>query len=69
MLKPDWLKEREKKRNAPAPVTCETCIYFGRFVKWTKHKGKEHCEVRECDIHPKCLNTKYSIRCSDHTKG
>ena len=68
MPKPGWMKDNERKKNLPDPDTCLTCIYFGQVVGFTKYKNKERVEVRECDIHPKCLNTKYSIRCEDWIK-
>lgn len=66
-MKPEWLKDAERKRSKPPVDTCETCIYFGKFVRRVKHKG-ERCELHECDIHPKCFNTKHSIKCVDYTK-
>jgi hypothetical protein len=69
MPKPQWLKDKEMdaQRVLVEPDFCADCIYFGKFVKMTKHKSKEHVEVHECDIHPNCLNTKYSICCDDYT--
>lgn len=71
MSKPEWLVEQEKKKHVKAyePRLCVDCIYFGKFVKFTKHKGKEKCEVHECDIHPGCFNTKFSVCCGDWTKA
>ena len=70
MPKPQWLKDKEMgaKRLSYDPDLCCECIYYGRIVKHTRHKGKERVEVHECDIHPKCLNTKYSICCEDFTR-
>lgn len=70
MPKPKWLKEieREKTRVKPPVICCGTCRNFGRFVKYTKYMGKETVEVHECDVHPGCFNTKYSIRCDDYLK-
>lgn len=68
MPKPDWLVEAEKKINRlkkAEPVCCDSCIYFGRFIKMTKHRNDEWTEVHECDIHENCFNTKFSIRCDD----
>ena len=67
MSKPQWLKDRESqaKRITVEPDYCRDCIYFGKFVKRTRHKGKELVDVHECDINPGCLNTKYSICCDD----
>lgn len=67
MTKPEWLKEQERKKNLPLhePKKCVDCIYFGKFVKMTKHRGKTKCEVHECEIHPGCFNTMFSICCSD----
>ena len=71
MSKPDWLIEAERKRNCrrPDPDTCITCIYLGRPYKLVKHKGIEWTELYECDIHPGCFNTKFSICCDDYTCG
>lgn len=69
MPKPQWLKDKEAdvKRLTIEPDYCKDCIYFGRFVKRTRHKGTVWVEVRECDIHPGCVNTEYSICCDDFT--
>lgn len=70
MSKPQWLKDREAQvqRITVDPELCCECIYYGKFVKYTKYKDKEKVEVHDCDIHPNCLNTKYSICCEDFTK-
>lgn len=70
MSKPQWLidKEMQAQRIDVEPDHCDECIYYGRFVKMTKHRGREYTEVHECDIHPGCLNTKYSICCDDMAK-
>ena len=68
MTKPQWLIDNERKRNAPEPDMCHTCIYYGKIVGTTKHRGKTRCDVHECDIHPGCFNTQFSICCADHTK-
>lgn len=68
MTKPQWLIDQEKKKQAPEPRKCCDCIYYGKIVGTTKHKGKERCNVHECDIHPKCFNTRFSICCDDWTK-
>jgi hypothetical protein len=67
MSKPQWLKDREAnvQRAVREPDLCVGCIYYGKFCKWAKHKNNELVEVHECDIHPNCLNTKYSICCDD----
>jgi hypothetical protein len=67
MPKPQWLIDREMqaRKMVVEPDLCGDCIYFGRFEKYAKYKGKEKVEVRECDIHPKCFNVKYSICCDD----
>lgn len=71
LTKPEWLKEVERKKNSIAqePNKCIDCLYFGRYVKDTKHRGKDRCAVHECDIHPGCFNTEFSICCSDWTKA
>lgn len=67
MPKPQWLKDREAqaRRIVVEPDLCHECIYYGPFVKYAKYRGKELVEVHSCDIHPNCLNTKYSICCED----
>ena len=67
MAKPDWLKENEKDRPKVEDTAkkCVDCAYFGRPVKETRHKGKEKCMVHECDIHPGCMNTRFSLACED----
>lgn len=67
MSKPQWLKDREQQvqRVCVEPDYCCSCVYYGPIVKFTKHKGKERVEVHACDVHPNCLNTKYSICCDD----
>lgn len=67
MSKPQWLidKEMQARRVSVEPDTCDKCIYYGRLVKYSKHRDKEKVEVHECDLHPGCLNTKYSICCDD----
>lgn len=69
MAKPDWLIEQERKKSQPKrefPKCCD-CVYYGRPVKKTRHKGKELIPVFECDLHPGCFNTMYSVRCDDWT--
>lgn len=70
MPKPQWLKDREQQatRITVDPDLCERCIYYGPLVKFAKHKGVERVEVHACDIHPNCMNTKYSICCDDFTR-
>lgn len=70
MPKPQWLIDREMKAEAITmiPNMCKDCIYYGSHVKMTKHRGKEWVDVHECDIHPNCFNTKYSICCEDFTR-
>jgi len=70
MPKPQWLINREQQatRITIDPDLCVDCIYYGPFVKFTKHKAKERVEVHACDIHPNCFNTKYSICCDDFTR-
>lgn len=67
MPKPQWLidRENENKRTNREPDMCCDCTFFGAFVRETKHKRKDWCEVHECEIHPGCLNTKYSIGCNN----
>lgn len=68
MAKPQWLKDREQgweKKKKPDPDLCCDCSNYGDFVKFAYHKGKERVEVHACSIHGGCLNTKYSICCSD----
>jgi hypothetical protein len=69
MSKPQWLKDKEAnvQKVTRELDLCVGCIYFGKFVKMGKHRNKEIVEVHECDIHPNCLNTKYSIACDDFT--
>lgn len=69
MPKPKWLVEAERQREHPkkAPSLCIDCIYLGKPIKQTKHRDEEVVEVYECEIHPGCLNTKYSICCDDWT--
>lgn len=69
MTKPQWLIDNEYDATPihNQPKLCGNCIYFGKFVKMTKHKDKEKCEVHECDIHPGCMNTKFSVCCDDWT--
>lgn len=67
MPKPDWLVEAEGRVNWVKCATCWDCIYLGMPVKMTKHRNKSWTEVFECDIHPGCFNTKYSICCDDFT--
>ena len=68
MPKPKWLKDKEAnaKKLIVEPNHCGDCIYFGKFIKNIKYKNKEWVELRECDIHPNCFNTKYSICCDDY---
>lgn len=61
----DWKTGVMKLVNIPE--LCKDCVYFGPIVDWTIHKGSERTEVHECDIHPKCLNTVYSVCCDDWT--
>lgn len=68
--KPKWLKDAEAKAYTPPkkePDKCVDCAYYGPVVGNTKHKGKERTSIHECDIHPGCLNTRFSICCSDWT--
>lgn len=65
MPKPDWLVEKETGYVAFELDHCSECIYYGQPIKLTKHKNKEWTEVFECDVHPGCFNTKYSICCDD----
>ena len=70
MAKPDWLIEAEKKKNRPEPITCETCVYFyGKFSGYTKYKDKKNCEIWECELHDCCMNTKFSVRCTDYMQA
>lgn len=50
------------------PDLCCDCKHYGRPVKKTKHLGKEKVMVHECDIHPGCYNTMYSIVCDDFVR-
>lgn len=67
MSKPQWLKDREVdlRHIKREPDKCVDCIYYGKFVKYAKHRGSERVGVHECDIHPSCFNTRYSICCAD----
>ena len=65
MSKPEWLVEAEKARSKPEPDTCGTCANIGRFIRQTRHKGKELTWIFECSVHAGCLNTKFSICCDD----
>ena len=71
MPKPGWLKDKEqqKRRVVREPDKCGDCIYFGMYVRNVRHRGHELVELRECDLHPNCLNTKYSICCDDFTSS
>lgn len=68
MPKPQWLKDIDNEVEKPKfePRRCGDCQHFnGKPIKEVKHKNKERCMLWECAIHPGCLNTKYSVRCSD----
>lgn len=68
MSKPKWLKDIDNgvERLKVEHKTCKDCEHFnGKFMREIKYKGKERCALWECAIHPKCYNTKHSIRCSD----
>lgn len=69
MSKPGWLKDKEAavEHLERKEVLCRGCAYFGPIVDWTRHLGKERTEVHECDVHPKCFNTIYSVCCEDWT--
>ena len=68
MSKPDWLKDREEAaRIARKANLCCECAYYGDIVDYTRHRDAERVTVHECDIHPKCLNTRFSICCDDWT--
>lgn len=70
MAKPDWLVEAEETKKRELNLTlCETCKYYGKPLKKTKHRGKETVIVYACEKHPGCMNTKYSIRCSDYEEN
>ena len=68
-MKPQWLKDIEDgvvhhKRDYN---TCGTCIYFGKVIKYVRHRGKNWIQLCECEIHQGCLNTEYSVCCDDYT--
>lgn len=67
MPKPQWLKDREAGAvyMRGEPRLCRDCCYLGRPVAITKHLGKESAVVYECDLHPGCMNTAFSICCGD----
>lgn len=66
MAKPAWLKEnQERLKIEDAAMKCMDCKHFGKPVKQTRHRGKERCMVHECDIHPGCMNTRFSLACGD----
>lgn len=67
MPKPKWLIDREMgaRRIKKDPDLCGDCLYFGKFAKYSKIRDKGTVEIHECDIHPGCLNAKYSIGCDD----
>lgn len=65
MPKPEWLKDRERPKYQPKSW-CRNCTQYGRLVGYTRRKDKTMAEVHECAIHPKCLNTAYSIGCDDY---
>lgn len=67
VMKPEWLKELEEKRRRGEYCynLCRDCKHFGRPVRHTRYRGKEDCLVHECDIHPGCMNTRYSVGCAD----
>lgn len=66
-MKPEWLKEAELRQQQSERFyrLCMDCTHFGRPVKHTKYKGKDDCLIHECDIHPGCMNTKFSVGCED----
>lgn len=70
MSKPQWLKDNEQSKEELGPDAsmyhlCVDCKHLGEFVKMVKYRGTELTELYECDIHPGCLNTKYSCSCKD----
>lgn len=71
MPKPKWLKDIESgvSKVKRKQRMCYECEHYGDHVKWTRHRGKEMVDVHECSIHTGCLNTKYSMSCSDFVKN
>lgn len=68
MTKPDWLVENERSKRQPKFKKCMDCIYYGPVIEKRKIKrsGKvTYIYMHECDIHPGCLNSDLSLRCSD----
>lgn len=65
-MKPEWLEENEGDARSFANARkCFDCAHRGLSHHWTKHRGKGRYVVRECAIHPKCFNTKFSVACKD----
>lgn len=67
-MKPQWLKDLEKEQQVVHRREfdkCVDCLYYGRLLHYTRHKGKETVGVHKCEMHPGCLNTCYSIVCDD----
>lgn len=68
MAKPDWIVEEERNKAIILRGKlryCRDCAYYGRYIKRTKRKGGRVTNVYECDLHSKCLNTKFSLSCED----
>lgn len=67
MPKPQWLIDKEQgvQRIRTEPNTCGKCKYFGRHIKMIRYKGASWEGLHECDVHPGCFNTKFSICCDD----
>lgn len=67
MPKPKYLVEQSREAAIwdRANKCCE-CRFYGTFVKKTRarREAKEE-DVFECAKHPKCLNTRRSLACSD----
>lgn len=67
MPKPQWLREKENIKNRVYKM-CVDCEHFGKPIKNIRYKSKENCMLHECEIHPGCMNTRFSIGCEDWSK-
>lgn len=65
-----WEESRDKEHEALRRLAkklryCQYCKHFGKPIEQTLHQGKQRCTVHECEIHPGCMNTEYSLSCED----
>lgn len=64
----DAIEEAKRdKKIADKAQRCMMCQHYGPFIKYTRHKndGPKDVDVHECAIHPGCMNTRFSLACSD----